>query len=489
MSAFSFDAQNGVTIHPMSMDSNSLNIAHFGDQNWSSGDYRDTSFDYSYASSNSSISCGSLTSGSLTPQSSMSASTSRRQSLVCSAAKPASSFDTQGQIKGFRTPRTPSKLDDQYSAMQGLTSSAYSFTASNASPSSQELENMFIMDTEEPTVSNKLQTALAFGPCSDSQASSFSSYENINVKLQNFGQDTKSWDPNYSTNQLPSGLDIDRPFAYQGIPIESNYSDRHNGLPTPQTVMPSQTTYQLPQSAYVVPQTPPRVLRDAFVSPSKRSFENSPMDELDSILEPSEDLALYGSASDTGQDPILQSLGLQHRVKKSEYSDDESTLFSQSTNESPVSDTPSLFARKRQYRKGQPGSRSGESSRKRGQKHLPYAIKKEAVSKHACHKCKQRPGEAKIQFKRPEHLNRHLHSVHGDEKDKVKCRIEGCPASILNRPDNLNAHYKNTHMYGPCEVKGKKRKWLSIEEAKQLGLGDLDPRTKLGSAKSRSKSK
>lgn len=467
----------------MSMDSKNLNIAQFDDQTWSSGDYRDTSFDYSYASSNSSFSCGSLTSGSLTPQSSLSASTSRRQSLVCSATKSASNFDTQGQTKGFRTPRTPSNLDDQYSAMQGLTNSGYSFTPSNASPSSQELENMFIMDTEDATFSNRLQNSLNFGPCSDSQASSFSSYENTNMKPQSLGQDTKSWGSNYSNNQLSTVLDIDRAFAYQGLPTEPTYAHRHNTLPTPQTVMPSQTTYQTPQSACIVPQTPPRVLGDAFVSPSKRSFAGSPMDELDSILEPSEDLSLYASPSDTGQDPVLQSLGLQQPVEKTEYSDDESTLISQSTTESPVSDTPSLYTRTRSYRTGQPGSVSAESSRKRAQRHLPYAIKKEAASKHACHLCEKR------QFKRPEHLNRHLHSVHGDEKDKVPCIIKDCKAAILNRPDNLNAHYRNTHMYGPYEVKGKKRKWLSIEEAKELGLGELDPRTKDGRPKSRSKSK
>ena len=481
MSAFSYD---GATIQPMSMDSKDLNIGQFSDQTWSSVDYRDTSLDYAYASSNSSFSCGSLTSGSLTPQSSISASTSRRQSLVCSAAKSASNFDTQGQTKAFRTPRTPSNnLDDQYSAMQGLTNNGYSFTASNSSPSSQELENMFIMETEDPSFSNKLQNSLNFDPCGDSQASSFLSYENTSLKPQSLGQDTRSWGSNYSINQLSTGPSIDRTFAYQGLPTEQTYSHSHNSLPTPQTVTPSQTTYQLPQSAYGVLQTPPRRLEDAFVSPSKRSFQGSPMDELDSILEPSEDLALYGSASDTGQDPILRSLGLQHPVTKSEYSDDESTIFSQSTNESPLSDTPNLFAARRPYRKGQPGSRSAESSRKRAQKHLPFAIKKEAASKHVCGLCKQR------QFKRPEHLNRHIISVHGDEVDKVPCIVENCPASILKRPDNLNAHYRNCHMYGPYEVKGKKRKWLSIEEAEKLGLGDLDPRTPKGLSKSRSKSK
>ena len=198
------------------------------------------------------------------------------------------------------------------------------------------------------------------------------------------------------------------------------------------------------------------------------------MDELDSILEPSEDLSSYASPSDTGQDSILQSLGLQHPLKRSEYSDDESTLVSQSTNESPVSDSPSLYKKARG---------SAESGGKRAQRHLPYAIKKEAASKHACHLCKQR------QFKRPEHLNRHLNSVHGDEKDKVPCIIKDCKAAILNRRDNLDAHYRNTHMYGPHEIKGKKNKWLSEEEAKELGLGGLDPRNPENRPKLRSKSK
>lgn len=465
----------------VNINSKSLNIPQYDDQTWVSNDYRDTSFDYSYASSNSSFSCGSLTSGSLTSQSSVSASTPRRQSL-CSALKLTSNPEPFGQVKDFRRPRTPMNMDDQYPNLRGMTDNGYTYTTPQISPSSRELENMFIMDAEDTAFSNKLQTALGLDSCGGTQASSLSGYEGADLKSQGLaGQGSKLLTSNYPTNHFSSSIGVNRNFGYQGLHSEPTYTTSHNSLATPQTVVPSQTTYQAPQSAYAVPQTPPRALGDAFVSPLKTSFESSPMEEPPSIFNAPEDSDFYGSGPETTQDPVLQSLGLQTSFTKSEYTDDDSTLYSQSTSESPVSDTPSLVARRRSYRKGQSGSRSAESSRKRAQKPLPFPVKKESVSRHACPKCMHR------KFKRPEHLKRHLDTVHGEEENRVRCLVRDCPAAILKREDNLKAHYRKTHMYGPCEQKGKKRVWLSIEAARELGLGDIDPRTNPPASKSRLK--
>ena len=487
MSAFSFDVQNDATVDPINMNSKSLSISHFRDQTWSLNDYRDIPFDCSYASSNSTFSCGSLT-----PQSSVSASTSRRQSLVCSAMNSMSSHDSMSQVDGFRRPRTPANLNNQYSNVQEIMAGGFNCTTPSTSPSSQELENMFIMNTEDSAFTDKLNTALNFDSCDGTQASSFLGYGEMDTKCQGLiGPEAKSFSSGYSTDQFSSGLGDGEDLTYHAFHTDPTYSHSHNSRSSPQTISPSQT-YQVPQPAFPVAHIPPQVLGDPFVSPTKRSSGNSYINELPRTFDPQEDSKHYERASHCQEDFLLQGLGLcQSFAGKSEFSDDESTIFSQSASESPNSDAPSLIPRRRQYKKSQTGSPSPDSSQRRMSKQRIPPIKKEGmskVSKHPCPKCIQRPGEARIQFNRPEHLSRHLASVHGEGQNVIiKCKVLGCETKIPVRTDNMNAHYRNCHMYGPHEVKGKKRTWLSIEKAKELGLGHLDPRTNPTSSKSRSK--
>ena len=465
------------------MNSKSLNVSHLGDQTWALNDYRDIPFDYSYASSNSTFSCGSLT-----PQSSVSASTSRRQSLVCSAMRSMPSHDSMPQAKGFRRPRTPVNLNDRFSTLQEMATVTYNCTTPDASPSSQELENMFIMNTEDSGFTDKLQAALSLENCDETQGSSFLGYGDVDTRCQGLIEpEAKSFDSSYSTDQFSSSFGDGEDLTYHGLPTESTYSHLHNSLSSPQTIIPSQT-YQEPQPAFLGAQVPPQILGDPFISPTKKppgsSYVQRPFD-------PPEDSKLYESAPRFREDLLLQGLGLcQSFPAKSEFSDGQPSIFNQSASESPSSDAPSLNSRRRQYRKSQAGSRSADSSQRRTLKQRSPLIKKEGFSKgskHPCPKCIQKPGEAKIQFNRPEHLSRHLASVHGDKQDMIQCVVPGCITGIYNRTDNMNAHYRNCHMYGPHEKKGKKKKWLSIEEAEQIGLGHMDPRTNPPSVKSRSK--
>ena len=476
MSAFPYDIQNDAMIDPINMNSKSLNISHLGDQTWALNDYRDISFDCAYASSNSTFSCGSLT-----PQSSVSASTSRRQSLVCSAMNSLSSHDSIAQVKGFRRPRTPVNVNDQYSKMQEITAAGYNCTTPSTSASSQELDNMFIMNTEDSTFTDKLNTALNFDNCDDTQAS-FLGYGEMDTKCQGLiGPEAKSFGSSYSLDQFSSSLRDGENLPYQGLPTEPTYSNSHNNLCLPQTISPSQT-YQVPQSTFPVAHIPPRILGDPFISPSKKCSSSSYVNELQRTVESPEDSKLYERAPHSREDFLLQGLGLCQSFRaKSEFSDDEPTVFSQSASESPNSDTPSLIPRRRQYRKSQTGSRSADSSQRPVSKQRTPPIKKEKVSRYPCPKCIQR------KFNRPEHLGRHLASVHGGKQDMIKCRVRDCPTEIVNRTDNMNTHYKNCHMYGPHEKKGKKRQWLSIEKARELGLGHMDPRTNPTPSKSRSK--
>lgn len=480
MSVFHFDIQNDATMDPSNMNSKNLNISHLGDQTWALNDYRDISFDYSYASSNSTFSCGSLT-----PQSSVSASTSRRQSLVCSAMKSMSSHDSMSQAKGFRRPRTPVNLNDRYSTLQEMATVTYNCTTPDASPSSQELENMFIMNTDDSAFTDKLQAALSLENCDDTQGSSFLGYGDVDTRCQGLVEpEAKSFDSSYSTDQFSSSIGDGEDLTYHGLPTESTYSHLRNNLSSPQTIIPSQT-YQEPQPAFLGAHVPPRILGDPFVSPTKKPSGSSYVNELQRTIDPPEDPKLYESAPRFREDFLLQGLGLcQSFPAESEFSDGEPTIFSQSASESPNSDAPSLNSRRRQYRKSQAGSRSADSSQRPTPKQRSPPIKKEGFSKvstkHPCPKCI-------LRFNRPEHLSRHLASVHGDKQDKIWCVVPNCKTGILTRTDNMNAHYRNCHMYGPHEIKGKKRKWLSIEDAERMGLGHMDPRTNPTSIKSRSK--
>lgn len=483
MSVFSFDVQNGLAMDSMNINGQDSNISPFNDSTWAQNDYRDQTFDYTYASSNASFSCGSLTNGTLTPQSSVSASTSRRQSLVSPAVRSMSIFDPSTHAKGFRRPRTPVALSNQYMTRQALSNGIYACSTPSTSPTSQRLDNMFAMDMEDSAFSGKLQAALGIDSISSTQASSFSSYDDCDMVPEALlGHQAQSIGSTYMDDQFTKSLGAHRNFPYNSVPSEPTYSPtRNNSLASSQTVIPSQTTYQVAQSTYTVPQTPPRVLGDAFISPSKTTFGTLPEEHLQSILDQSENLEFGGGSADTGPEMMLRSLELQQSPTESEYTDDDSTPFSQSTDQSPCSEEQTFVARRRPYRKSPPGTRPADSGRKKLHKPMACTIKKESVSKHACPKCKHR------KFKRPEHLNRHMSSVHGDNRNKVPCIVKDCETSILSRPDNLKTHYQNTHMYGPVPVKGKKRIWLSIEEAREYGLGHIDPRTNPRSVKSRLK--
>ena len=487
MSAFSFDIQNDATIDPMGMNSKSLNVSYLGDQTWAFNDYRDISFDCSYASSNSTFSCGSLT-----PQSSVSASTSRRQSLVCSAMNSMSGHDSISQVKGFRRPRTPVNINDQYSNMQEMTTGSYNCTTPSSTPSSQELENMLFMNTEDSIFTDKLQAALSLDHCDGTQASSFSAFGEVDTKCQELiGQEAKSFGSSYSTDQFSSSLGDGEDLTYQGLHTEPTYSHCHNDLSSPQTIIPSQT-YQVPQSAFSATHISPRILGDPFISPAKRSSSSSYINEPERTFDPPEDSNLYERAPHFRDDILLEGLGLcQSFTAKSEFSDDEHTVLSQSASESPHTDAPSLFQRRRQYRKSQSGSRSADSSPGGMSKQRTPPIKKEGMfkssNKHPCPICPHHPGDQKRQFNRPEHLSRHIASVHGANQDLIRCKVKDCPAKIVHRTDNMKAHYRNCHMYGPRKLKGKKREWLSIERARELGLGHMDPRTSPTPSKSRPK--
>lgn len=53
--------------------------------------------------------------------------------------------------------------------------------------------------------------------------------------------------------------------------------------------------------------------------------------------------------------------------------------------------------------------------------------------------------------------------------DPHSCVVPGCDVES-DDPSNLWSHYRNTHMNGDAPVQGKKRKWLSVERARELGL-------------------
>ncbi|KAG7005749.1 hypothetical protein G7Y79_00018g045560 [Physcia stellaris] len=59
--------------------------------------------------------------------------------------------------------------------------------------------------------------------------------------------------------------------------------------------------------------------------------------------------------------------------------------------------------------------------------------------------------------------------------DNHYCIVPGCDAEILD-PSNLRCHYRNAHMYGDAPTQRNKGRWLSVERARELGLGDFDSR-------------
>ncbi len=85
---------------------------------------------------------------------------------------------------------------------------------------------------------------------------------------------------------------------------------------------------------------------------------------------------------------------------------------------------------------------------------------------------------------RPEHLRRHLQSIHmADQTEMHPCAFDGCidrkkgqPREIIARLDNLKAHYTKTHFkYGSSE-KGGKNDRKSMKAAHEMGLSIYDAR-------------
>jgi len=87
----------------------------------------------------------------------------------------------------------------------------------------------------------------------------------------------------------------------------------------------------------------------------------------------------------------------------------------------------------------------------------------------SCHMCTTR-------FMRQDDYKRHLRVTHGTGEMEV-CRVPECGTQIKGRPDNMRAHYRKTHMYGSKKRKGKKNILVTVQQAKQYGIGHLDERT------------
>ncbi|KAI4209273.1 MAG: hypothetical protein LQ351_007773 [Letrouitia transgressa] len=94
--------------------------------------------------------------------------------------------------------------------------------------------------------------------------------------------------------------------------------------------------------------------------------------------------------------------------------------------------------------------------------------------------------ECNIKFDRPEHCNRHKDTMMHRERLKqlgkplkeVKmypCIVPKC-GKELTRNDNLKAHYQNTHLFDKNTNSKKRREYVSIEQAEVLGLAQFDPR-------------
>ncbi|KAI4288184.1 MAG: hypothetical protein L6R35_002559 [Caloplaca aegaea] len=110
------------------------------------------------------------------------------------------------------------------------------------------------------------------------------------------------------------------------------------------------------------------------------------------------------------------------------------------------------------------------------------------IKPHECEVCV-------LNFDRPEHRRRHFQSMahnkrcreqgrtptrdYEDEKP-FKCVVPSCGVSVT-RKDNLKPHYQKTHLYVK-ETNGKKKRndYVSVEEARKLGIDGYDLRTESG---------
>ena len=439
MSAFSFDTLNGAMLEPVAMD-DTANLNYLVSQAWTDNDFCDPTYGISYASSNSSFSCGSLTSGCLTPQSSMSASNSRRHSLV-SGPKPTSFFGSSAiRPKYPTTPRTPTKPEDSSSPSIG-TQTGYSYST----PISQSRDVTFALNPEDINLSGKLHLALGIGEASSAGNSFCSEYDQGEVvsPRTSFGSEHvlrpyDLVDSEYSDYVLGRS-------SYQDLTTSSALKNISDPQPwkIPQTIAPSQTTFKFES-------TPPPEFVDPFVSPAKLSFKASPIERESTFIDQSQ---RFKYADD--------SLWRQNNS----MSDDSGDFRASRSCDSEEDEAPSIFnnvrpSPKRKPRRKSQINRSG----------IP--IKREPGAQHRCPICVE-----KTCFKRPEHLTRHIMSKHDKREDLiVYCQVPGCGTAIRGRPDNMTQHYKKTHLYGDRHKRGKKNIWVSIERARELGLEKYDPR-------------
>ena len=440
MSAFSFDPLDGARLEPVAVD-DTANLNYLVSQSWTDNDFRDPTYGIPYASSNSSFSCGSLTSGCLTPQSSMSASNSRRHSLV-SCPKPTSFFGSSViRPKYPTTPRTPTKPEDSFSSPSIGTQTGYSYST----PISQSRDVTFALNPEDINLSGKLNLALGIGEASSVENSFCSEYDQAEVvsPRTSFGSEHVLRPCDLMDSQY-SDYVLDRS-SYQDSTTSSALKDVSDPQPwnIPQTIAPSQTTFKFES-------TPPPEFVDPFVSPVKLSFRASPIEREPTFIDQSQ---RFEYADD--------SLGRQNIL----VSDDSGGFRTSRSCDSEEDEAPSTFHDARPSPKRKPRRRSQIN-----RSGIP--IKREPGAQHRCPICVQ-----KTCFKRPEHLTRHMMSKHDEGEDLVVyCQVPGCGRSIKGRPDNMTQHYKKTHLYGDRHKRGKKNIWVSIEKAREYGLEKYDPR-------------
>ena len=463
MSSFPLNAISGATVDNPAMDVDSAGLAQVFDQGWTDADFANPLYGQQDASISSGFSCGSLTSGSLTPQSSTSASTSRRHSLVSSASKVLpllpSSATRPKQLAAQRTPVAYDALCEGFGAPIGYICS---------SPGSQPMEISYPIEFEEPSAPGKLQMPLALGQPNGIDGEPYSMHNQGDLFApQSSFESEDSIAPALRFLSPYSQYERDqRPYhAHPGM----NRTRAQTHLEAPQTVAPAQTTY-------TAPRTPSPTLAEPFVSPIRHSLVRSPIEEGADFIGPLDNFACLDNA--LASPTSLKSYGSEqsHTLLRPKFEEnDEQPIISDSV----PSQTFATFEdeksppKSRLCRRNQLGKRSPGYTIRKAQRHMQGPIRYEPGPQNICPYCKERKA-----FKRPEHLNRHVKSIHMPGKYEP-CLVVECNRRICrNRPDNMKQHLRKTHLYsGDGPKKGKKNHWLSIEEAKQRGFGDIDPRT------------
>lgn len=457
MSAFSFESLHGAIAEPMEMDE-TISLNQLVNHSWTDNDYREPLTGYSYASSSSSFSCGSLTSGCLTPQSSLSASPPRRQSLA-SAGKSTSTFSPPGiPPSHFATPRTPKKYADASPSQTFSPQGSYIYSMS----AGQSLEDTFAVDPVGINLSGKLQSALGIKGFENTDTDSFPAYEQ--------GQNL----PGHGIFRVEDELQLPVPAKseYQEYTLDhgtyrhyqhsfgSSCPHEAQQVSLPQTIAPSQTTYKRED-------TPPPALGEPFESPIKAILESSSVAQSPSFDSQQRDVGYTRDAPASPTTRIPTGLHQLHWASDIESEDD---------------DVASTFRKRIQLKKSRVAPRSRGLHARDTPRSIYFKaeyIKTEPGSQHRCPRC---PDERR--FKRIEHLTRHVNSAHA-AGEMERCIIKGCNTEIMGRPDNMREHYKRTHMYGLEERKGKKNTFVSIKEARELGLSHIDPRVNPPAGKAR----